>query len=126
MCLSLIAYSQPDTENDSKKVVILSEKVAKEVWKDIERLNRSDSISALNLIEIEKLINQTRVQDNVILGQQEQLSNWERIAVNKDSVINIGDKQTVFWKKKYKREKRILIGIAGISLFITVLALVGG
>ena len=117
MLVSLIVLSQSDTADS---VVVLSKQVAVEVLKDLERLDRSDSVRALNELKIEKLINQTRVQDRVILGQQEVIFNLGDISLNKDSIINVNDLEVTHWKKEAKKEKRqkFLVGGIGIALIV--------
>lgn len=118
MFLSLTLYSQTDTADS---VVILSKRVAIEVLKDLERLDRSDSIRVLNELKIEKLITQTKVQDRVILGQQEQIFNYDEIVANKDGIINVKDLEVDHWEKQYKKQRRQKFLVGGIGLVLIVL-----
>lgn len=96
--------------------------MAKEVLKDLERLDQSDSVQRLNTRKIEKLIKQARIQDQVILGQQEQVNNLNTIIENKDGVISLTNQETEHWKKQYKKQKfqKFLIGGIGLVLLVIV------
>ena len=117
MLLSLIVHSQHVTDS----IVVLPKSIAIRVLQDLERLDQCDSEIALEHLKIEKLINQTRVQDRVILGQQEQLFNLKAISSNKDSIILVNDNKVKYWNKQYKKQKRQKFLVGGIGLLLIFL-----
>lgn len=119
LLLSLTVLSQVDTVGN---VLILSERVAKEVLKDLERLDQCDSVHSLNTSKIQKLESELRIQNMVMLGSQEQIFNLNTIIGNKDGVIDLTNQETDHWKKQYKKQKRQKFLVGGIGLFLLVLA----
>ena len=117
--MSLTVLSQVDTVGN---VLILSERVAKEVLKDLERLDQCDSVHSLNTSKIQKLESELRIQNMVMLGSQEQIFNLNTIIGNKDGVIDLTNQETDHWKKQYKKQKRQKFLVGGIGLFLLVLA----
>ena len=116
--MSLIAHSQQGIDS----VVVLSKEVAVRVLQDLDRLTHCDSVNTLNELKMDNLIKQTRIQDRIILGHQEQIFNFKQISSNKDSVILVNNDKVIYWEKQYKKQKRqkFLIGGIGILLIILV------
>ena len=65
------------------------------------------------------------IQEAVILGQQQQITNLKEINLTKDGIIIVSDKEVAYWKKQYRKQKRqkILIGVG--SAIVVIVSLLG-
>ena len=114
----LLTSSIASSQNVTDSVVILPKRIAIEVAKDLERLDLADSLLLITEKKMENMARELGMQDRIIAGQQSQIEGLNEIIENNGEQLATKDKETKYWEKQYKKQKRQKFTVAGIALVI--------